>query len=188
MTNPKYMNSGRPRLKDDDYKTIDKRCVYGLVEVFLLAGKIVDPCSPSGSGIVATLKELGYNAEGLGDAFADFQTTWVVSNPPYKRPLVDEIIHRQIERIDAGDAFGVAMLLRHGFDFAKNRVGMFRDNPYYAGQIKLMFRPRWFEKRPGDKQPFHQYVWHVWHRNPDASRVFYAEGKRPETLALPSGQ
>lgn len=193
MTNPKYMNSGRPRLADDDYKTLDKRCVYGFLEFFQPVGLVIDPCSPSGSGIVNTLKELDFNAEGLSDAFADFQATWVVSNPPYKRrplvngvPLVDAIIYRQIDRIHVGDVFGVAMLLRHGFDFAQERKPMFRDNPYYAGQIKLLFRPRWFEKRPGDKQPFHQYVWHIWHAQADIDRkeVWYAEGREPETLAV----
>jgi len=164
MSNNQLMHSGYERIADDDYKTIDKRCVYAFLEHFKPAGLCVDPCAPTGSGIVDTLNESGYQAISLPDAFTWFVegADWVVSNPPYTPGLVDRIIWSQIEQLKTGKVNSVAMLMRWGFDHALKRQPMFRRNPYYYGQIKTLFRPQWFEKRPGDKQPFHPFVWHIW--------------------------
>lgn len=157
MSSP-YVKSNFERIADDNYQTIDKRCVYALENSIRLWGVVVDCCSPSGSGIVDTLKELGINAIGVPDAFGHIVSDWIVSNPPYKRGLVDEIINAQIERIGT-DVNGVCMLLRSNFDFAKSRYKMF-TSPYYYGQIHMMFRPWWSEDRTA--QPIHNYVWHIW--------------------------
>lgn len=173
MTVP-FVHSNFERRPDDHYPTIDKRCVYGLLEHFTPAGPCVDVCAPAGSGIVDTLRECGYQASGIGDAFAgDIAAEWIITNPPYSRPLVDRIITRQIERIEAGRVYGLAVLLRSGFDFAKSRQAMF-DHPNYAGQIKLRFRPWWTESR--DKQPIHNYVWQVWTGDANCPLVRYASG------------
>jgi len=152
-----YVHSNYERIADDNYQTIDKRCVYALENSIRLFGDIADCCSPSGSGIVDTLKELHFHAFGMNDAFDFVRCDWIVSNPPYKRVLVDKIINAQIDRLP--NVEGVAMLLRSNFDFAKSRWGMF-NTPYYYGQIKMMFRPWWSEERIA--QPIHNYVWHVW--------------------------
>ena len=104
------------------------------------------------------------NASGIDDAYGEIpkKTNWIVSNPPYKRGLLDEIINFQIGRIAKQEVYGVAMLLRAQFDFAKKREEMFYG--YYAGQTKLCFRPIWIEPEPNKKkvEPIHNYCWHVW--------------------------
>lgn len=176
MKNP-YVHSNFPRIENDNYHTIDKRCIYAFIQHFQPALS-VDICAPDGSGIVNTLIECGYNAFCISDAFIDkLSAEWIVTNPPYSRPLVDNIIMRQLERLDTLEVVGVAMLLRSNFDFAKTRSYIF-DHKYYAGQIKMRFRPWWTEKR--DKQPIHNYVWQLWtyeaQYNPPI--VLYSDGTK----------
>ena len=154
---PPYVHSNYARIKDDNYQTVDSRCIQALVDTVALSGRIIDCCSPDGSGIVDSLKGMGYLARGVADAFGNFEGMWVVSNPPYKRGLVDKIINAQIDRL--GNVEGVAMLLRNNFDFAKSRYIMF-TSPYYYGQIHMMFRPWWSEDKKA--QPIHNFVWHIW--------------------------
>lgn len=156
-----YMKSNFDRVKDDNYRTIDSRCVYGLLQHFPLNGRVVDVCAPSGSGIVDTLLERQRNAFCVGDAFTNLVAAeWIVTNPPYTRPLVDNIIRRQIKRIMDREVGGVAILLRDKFDYAKIRADIF-EHKFYFGQIKLRFRPWWSEVH--EHQPFHTFVWHIWH-------------------------
>jgi hypothetical protein len=119
----------------------------------------------------------------MADYREPYACSWIVSNPPYKRPLVDDIVSDMISRLEESRycdvTDGVALLLRTNFDHASSRERFFRDNPHYYGQIKLMFRPRWFEKRDGDATPFHNFVWHIWTANTmhDDPIVMYSEGK-----------
>jgi len=158
-----YMKSRYPRIKNDDYQTIDTRCIDGLIAHIDLTGKIIDCCANQGSGIVKTLVDLGYDAVGVADAFNVFEAHWVVDNPPYIRSKVDRIIYYQIGRIRRGELFGVAMLLPNNFDYAMTREPMFNGNEFYYGQIKLRFRPWWTKSRA--KTPFHNFLWHVWKAN-----------------------
>lgn len=161
MAKVPFVHSNFERKDNDDYRTVDPRCVYGLLEHVRPTGLVVDPCSPEGSGIVDVLVECGYNAKCGDDAFADaIHADWIITNPPYTRPLVDDIINRQIERVRGREIFGFACLLRAYFDHAKSRDGMFKKNTFYLGQIKLCFRPWWSESR--GKQPIHHFVWHIW--------------------------
>jgi hypothetical protein len=105
------------------------------------------------------LKQKSYDAICVGDAFSDFEASWVVTNTPYKRSQVDRIIYAQIERVRRGEVKGAAFLLRSIFDFAKTREPMFTD-PLYSGKIHLCFRVFWSDAR--DMEPKHNYVWHVW--------------------------
>jgi len=156
-----FVHSNYERIADDDYKTIDNRCVYGLLEyIDPIKYAIADICSPNGSGIVDVLRKCGYLAVGLPDAFSEnIGVGWIITNPPYKRPLVDEIIARQIKRIHDEEISGFAVLVRSNFDYAKSRRWMFEDSKYYA-QVKLLFRPWWSEDRKA--QPIHNYCWHIW--------------------------
>lgn len=174
-----FVHSNFERVEGDYYPTIDERCIDGFLQHFQPEYKIVDVCAPDGSGIVDTLVKRGYSALCRSDAFEsmDFYQ-WIVTNPPYTRGLVDDIINRQISRLEDGQADNLAVLVRSGFDFAKGRAGMF-SHPYYAGQIKLTFRPWWSENRTA--QPIHNYAWQVWNRRQsDAPRIWYADGKRAE--------
>lgn len=166
-----YMNSNFARVEDDFYKTIDTRCVDGLLHFVKNITAAVDICAPSGSGIVERLVERGCPAWGVGDAFCDSKDLryhvgqidactpdWIVTNTPYKLSEVDRIILRQIERVKNREITGAAFLLRTGFDHAAKRDFMF-SNPLYMGQIKLCFRPWWNTSR--DKSPFHSYAWQI---------------------------
>lgn len=176
MTEP-FVHSNFDRVPDDYYPTIDPRCIYAFLEHFQPAGLCVDICAPTGSGIVNALASAGYDACGMTDAFAnEIKAQWIVTNPPYDRPLVDDIIRQQITRLETGQVGGLAVLLRSYFDHAKSRVDMFRDCPYYAGQIKLLFRPWWSDNR--DKQPIHNFVWQIWLKEIDKPVVMFAEGEQ----------
>lgn len=155
-----YVHSSYERKKDDFYKTIDERCTIGFLQQFKPNGLCIDICSPSGSGIVDVLLKYGYKALCVGDAFErDIKCQWIVTNPPYKRPLVDQIIERQLKRLADNEVQNMALLLRSNFDFAKTRAWMF-GNKLYSGQIKLLFRPWWSEQRKSS--PIHNYCWHIW--------------------------
>jgi hypothetical protein len=159
-----YVHSNYDRIEGDYYPTIDNRCVYGFLEYFSPTS-CVDVCSPCGSGIIDTLVERGIKAYGIGDAFTEEEiyAEWIVTNPPYKKGLVDSIINRCIRRTMDGEVEGVAILLRSNFDHAKSRWGMFAGCKYYYGQIKLLFRPWWSEVHT--KSPIHNYIWHIWTQN-----------------------
>ena len=173
MTTP-YIHSNYERRLNDAYPTIDKRCIYGFLQHFTPTDLCVDVCAPEGSGIVDTLRERNHKAICIGDAFEeDIKAQWIITNPPYKRPLVDQIITRQIQRIECGEVYGLAVLLRANFDFAKSRVEMF-DHPLYTGQIKLRFRPWWSEDRKA--QPIHNYVWQLWKADANGAKVLFASG------------
>ena len=165
-TDNNFIRSGRERIKDDNYQTVDPRCVQALVETLTHFhgwtddDTFVDCCAPSGSGIVEELRKRKLNAIGVRDAFGDFSANWIVSNSPYKRGVVDSIILKQLSRLSSPNVVGVAMLLRTQFDHAKTRYNMFADHPLYAGQIKMTFRPIWF--LAGESTPIHNYVWQIW--------------------------
>jgi hypothetical protein len=200
MSNNQLMHSGYERIADDDYKTIDPRCTYAFLQHFK-PRVAVDVCAPSGSGIVDVLKECGITAASALDAFSDeyriysgsntvfSRPDWIVSNPPYKPwTRTNEIIYRQIGRLQDGEVDGVAMLMRWGFDFASTRRPMFELNHYYYGQIKLLFRPKWIEKddmQEGEEehQPFHPFVFHIWtvkgRQECQHPVVLYSDGRRP---------
>lgn len=154
-----YVHSNYARKEGDDYQTIDRRCVKALVDCVPMAGVLVDCCAPNGSGIVNFLKEMGFEASGVGDASSDFYADWIVTNPPYDRGVVDEILTEQIVRVQLAEVIGFAALLRNNFDFAKSRYDMFTCKQYH-GQVHMMFRPWWSEEKK--HQPIHNYVWHIW--------------------------
>jgi predicted methyltransferase MtxX (methanogen marker protein 4) len=146
-----------------------------LVSTFLNYGNVtvVDVCSPQGSGILDWFEGSNVTTKTCHNAFVDkVEADWIIYNPPYKRPLVDDIVTKQIARAVRGEVRGVAALLRTQFDHAKTRTHMFRDCPNYAGQIKMMFRPIWFED--GDSTPIHNYVWHIWKSEPCMKQIWYA--------------
>jgi hypothetical protein len=55
----------------------------------------------------------------------------------------------------------VAMLLKVDFDSAKTRIGLFRDNPRFAGKVVLLNRIVWFEPE-GAAGPSENHAWFVW--------------------------
>lgn len=170
--NKPYVQSNFERRVDDDYPTIDPRCVDALLNcIYVPEGSvIVDCCSKNGSAIVEQLLEKGFQASGVTDAFSEFKAQWIVTNPPFKKGIVDKIIWKQINNL-VGNADGLAVLVRNNFDFAKSRYEMF-NHPYYFAQIHMMFRPWWSEDH--SQSPIHNFVWHIWKRdNDDMPMVLY---------------
>lgn len=161
MSKP-YVHSGYDRIAADNYQTIDARCVEALMATWPIAGKIVDVCSPMGSGIVEHMNDMGgVIASGAEDAFAPVDADWIITNPPYDRRLVDKIVSAQVERVRRGEVQGFATLMRSNWDYAKGRASLF-DNRLYAGETKMRFRPWWSEDKTAS--PIHNFSWHVWHR------------------------
>lgn len=183
MAQSPYVKSNYPRVPGDYYPTLDKRCVYALLQSFTIPKDaiIFDVCAPQGSGIIDTLNEQGrQNAFCKPDAFEEMVAAdWIATNPPFSRPLVDQIIERQIERVRRNEVSGFACLLRTNFDHAKSRQHIFKDEPLYFGQIKMLFRPEWFKVKK-KKGPIHNYVWHIWHYSlkgrTGSPFVMYADG------------
>jgi hypothetical protein len=166
-----FVKSKFARRENDHYPTIDTRAVDAWVKFFgdmnttYKNMHIVDVCADQGSAIVDYLKELGYGAWGVPDAFQNrlyehplIKPDWIVTNTPYERPLVEKIIERQIERVEAGEVKGAAFLLRSTFDHAASRFPLF-SSKLYTGQIKIMARLWWTEIR--EVSPIHNYSWFV---------------------------
>jgi hypothetical protein len=177
MKQPQYVKSNYDRIPDDDYKTIDTRCVDGLLSCVGIFGTVVDCCAPTGSEIINRIAVLRPNqgTKCVGDAFSNFSADWIVTNPPYKKGIVDKILWRQIERVEAGEVIGFATLMRSNFDYAKSRMTMFCRDSYYC-QVKLLFRPYWSTERKAS--PIHNYVWHVWRAHLGNPTVLYYKDKK----------
>lgn len=58
MTTP-YVNSAYPRRPDDNYHTVDPRCLHALLDTWEITGTIVDCCSRNGSALMEQLADLG---------------------------------------------------------------------------------------------------------------------------------
>lgn len=162
-----YVHSNYERKPDDNYQTIDPRCVQALIDsstLFHRQGRsIIDCCSNQGSGIVDTLRKFGWIADYCNDAFdTSICANLNIFNPPYKRILVDKIIWHQIHGLEDGRFDAIAVLVRNNFDFAKSRYGMFTHS-MYAEQVHMMFRPYWSTEKKSS--PIHNFVWHIWKKD-----------------------
>ena len=166
MTTP-YVHSGYARKENDDYQTVDGRCVTALVDTLKTSDlwlakvhTIVDICGSHGSGIIRSLSNLGYrNVSAASEAFAAHTANWIITNPPYDRSIVDKYVKHVLRFINLGHVSHAAFLMRANWDMAQSRA-VFFDNPYYHGQIRMRFCPWWSEERKA--QPIHNYVWHIW--------------------------
>lgn len=165
MTKVPFVHSGYERKENDDYQTIDKRCVLALVESVPLWGSSVDICGSHGSGIVTALQEYRHDATAAPEAFVIHEGfDWIVTNPPYDRRFVNKYVEHALAHLEKGLVVGAAFLLRANWDFASSRARLF-DNDFYSGQVRMRFRPWWTEERTA--QPIHNYVWHIWEKPTD---------------------
>ena len=172
-----FVHSGYERRENDDYQTIDRRCVQALIESCTLTPsgllrpetKIVDFCASHGSGIVDAFVEKGFDAQGVPYAFSNLNAFDIlVTNPPYDRKVVDRFVAHAIAEIRDNHIKSAYFLMRANWDFAISRAAFF-DSPNYAGQIRMRFRPWWSEDRKA--QPIHNYVWHCWGRVAPANPI-----------------
>ena len=112
------------------------------------------------------LEDYGYPSTRLLD-FLSHQTAFhgaIVTNPPYGDQAEQFIRHALRLTKPAGV---VAMLLRHEYDCARERVDLFNQPPF-ARQIVLTSRPRWIAGTTG--APRHNFSWflfdHKWTTEP----------------------
>jgi hypothetical protein len=166
MTRVPFVHSGYERKENDDYQTVDPRCVEALLhfEGWRFRHKtIVDVCASHGSAIQRQLVERGFTAYGLSEALVDLSDfNVVITNPPYARGIVDKIVNHVVSEIEKEHIQFGFFLMRANWDFAVSRAALF-DSPLYLGQTRMRFRPWWSEERKA--QPIHNYVWHSWGRD-----------------------
>lgn len=92
----------------------------------------------------------------------------IITNPPYKRGLVERIIERALEHMKPHNGL-VAMLLGAKFDFGDTRHYLFRDHPAWFRKIALTDRIHWFEDPDGEQGPSEDHAWYVWRWRPTAN-------------------
>lgn len=155
-----YNHSGYDRIEHDDYQTEDRRCAKALIESWPIRGRVVDCCAPFGSKLVDHLIHYKKDAHCIGNAFEDFSANWIVTNPPYKKDIVDNIVSACLDKLEDGRVNGVAILVRATWDFASCRTAHFERN--FACQVHMRFRPWWGEERIA--QPQHNFVWNIWEK------------------------
>ena len=155
-----YTQSGYPRLADDNYQTIDERCLNSFLEIYgeEITSPILDPCaSPEGeSALVTQLINKGYDAST--GCLYEHEAKTIITNPPYKRDLVDKIAGEILQQVKEGRLQWAALLVRSGWDLAKKRQYLF-EHPAFSGMVRLTFRPWWTASRKA--QPIHGYQWVV---------------------------
>ena len=157
MPQSKFVKSNFERNAGDHYPTIDTRAVDAFMYHFPEANNIVDVCADQGSAIVDYLNTINVKAIGIADAFCDdffFRDSGVIlTNTPFTRPLVDNIIWKQKDRVVNKRVPMAAFLLRSTFDHAASRRKMF-SSAFYWGQIKICARLWWGESR--EMSPIHK--------------------------------
>lgn len=171
MTAP-FVHSRFERRVDDNYRTIDDRCVRALRETWDIPGPIWEPCAPNGSGIADAWGGTAvYGTDALTDPVPDGCRS-AVTNPPYKTKICVAIVTRLRDLVAAGELDVAALLLRSQWDHAPGRLmerAELLDFPPYAGLIRLRFRPWWSDSR--EKTPIHSYQWVVFDRRHEGEPV-----------------
>jgi hypothetical protein len=149
-----YTESSYDRLPDDGYATIDDRCWLALRQAWEIPMPALDPCTrTTGTALDGVLA-------GEMDGVLWPHIKSVVTNPPYRRPDVDDIAERLIQHVRQGDIDLAAILVRSAWDCAKSRSHYWHKP--FAGSVRLQFRPVWFEDRRAS--PIHNFQWLIWDR------------------------
>lgn len=110
----------------------------------------------------------------------------IITNPPYGDEAEQFVRHALELTKDTGGL--VAMFLRNEWDCSgRDRADLFEGHPAYAMKIVVTKRPRWFEKKKGDKSPRHNFSWFVWDWSKapgdPAIRYIHPNNARPITAA-----
>lgn len=154
MSNP-YVKSNYERQPLDHYPTVDNRTVISLHATWQVPTPAIDPFHGDEQTPLWPARN-GYLRDMLGPCRS------VITNPPYKRPLVDELMEEVIKAVRHGVIDFAAALMRLQFDCAKSRASMF--HPPYAGKTIMTFRPWWFPESERTASPIHNYQWLIWDR------------------------
>jgi hypothetical protein len=189
--------SDRPRKALDFYPTppelthvilpslekIGKKRSFSIWEPCCGDGAIARELIRDGHHVISTdINDYGWGAQTEVKSLLDFEkappgVTCIVTNPPYDRTLCPQIVRKSLELMKpvGGSVF---MLLRHNWNTAGGRADLF-EWPYY-GKHTMMWRPHWFERKPGDPTPMHSYAWFEWNWStpvPHEPREFHIKRK-----------
>ena len=148
----KFVTSGYARFADDHYPTIDRRCIDALFLGWDVPLPALDPFCSTPETALAPAQ--------VGDLHDASQYRSLVTNPPYARPLVDDLVRASVQKVKDGHVEMAALLMRSQWDHAKTRVDLL-DAPF-ACSLRLLFRPYWVEERKAS--PIHNYQWLIWDR------------------------
>lgn len=160
-----FVKSNFARVADDHYPTIDARCLNALLACRPLPTNVWEPCSPGGSALADQLEAAGHVVErGVNVLVEDPPPGCrdAVTNPPYAKPICNQIVFRLVELVRSGALDSAAVLVRSQWDHAGSRAPILGGWPF-AGLVRLRFRPWWSEERK--KSPIHSYQWAVWDRD-----------------------
>jgi hypothetical protein len=103
-----FVQSNYRRIPNDDYQTIDERCLRGLLETWDIRGIIGDPCHSEGrSELVKQARMAGHDAFCVDPETYRYDdkrfTHWLVTNPPYSPPaLLNSILETSIALVNEG--------------------------------------------------------------------------------------
>lgn len=177
MTVP-YVHSGYDRIEGDNYQTVDSRCLASLLSAWSVPAVIWEQCSEQGSGLIYDLSVSKRRVISGGDAFEapDTIVDAIITNPPYIRPLVDDIVRHGASMVRSGDILMAAYLLRANWDLAKCRADLLTAENHFAGCVRMRFRPWWSDERKA--QPIHNYQWVIFDsRHSGEPVVRYSDGE-----------
>ena len=158
--------SGYTRRENDNYQTVDTRCIEALLSAVQLTAPILDPCCSDDdeSALVTQLVDRGYAA--FAGSMSEIRNGYstIITNPPYKRGLVDRLVRAMVDAVRDGNVDTLAILVRASWDQAATRRDLF-DSELFAGAVRLTFRPWWTSERSAT--PIHNYQWLLWTREAD---------------------
>jgi hypothetical protein len=193
--------SGYDRIADDFYPTPPRYfdCLAHFIAMHQLI--IWEPACGEGH-LSKRMGELGAKvystdlvARGFGAAGVDFllttstprNTTAIITNPPYGS-LAEQFVRKALEHMQKVGGV-VAMFMRTDWDTSSSdRPDLFEGHPAYVMKIIVTERPRWFERKKGDKSPRFSFAWYVWDWSKPAGqlpniRYIHPRDAQPLTLA-----
>ena len=145
------------------------------LEKFRGNGSLWEPCCGDGAiarelvahrhSVLATdIANYGFEGQaGIADFLSidrpPLGVSAIITNPPYNRSLCPAIVRHAV-RLMKPVGGSVFMLLRHNWDTAKGRQDLYKF-PFVAKHT-MLWRPRWFDPKPGDSTPMHAYSWFEW--------------------------
>lgn len=163
----------------NDYFTPTWSALLALLqcENFLEGSGVFDPCCGDGQ-IIRACRELGLRADGQdlhdygvfpsGHDFLEMNGlpegfSHIVTNPPYgpRNSLAVKFIEHSLKLVSPIGG-SVIMLLTDGFDNAKGRKHLFRNNPYFMGELRPLARHKWTNLDHSENDPSKNHVWYVW--------------------------
>ena len=148
-----FTHSSYERRENDHYPTIDRRCMKALLNTWDFPLPAIDVCTKVGEPTPLKPAVNGTFKETLGEYRS------IITNPPYKKGVVDGVVERIIDTVKKGHIEFATILVRVQWDCASTRDKFF-NNKHFAGATRLQFRPYWSSERK--HSPIHSYQWLVW--------------------------